>query len=267
MDAECYELYAVRYGRHERDSSANYIGGDPHDVSEPIDYFVWAIVGEQATYIVDTGFDDVVASKRGRDLISPVSEGLAALGVELNQIRDVIVTHMHFDHAGNLDLFPNARFHMQDAEMEYATGRCMCFPSMNAVFEVDQVVATVRAVFDGRVAFHNGDSSIAPGISVHRIGGHSKGLQCVRVNTKRGPVVLASDASHLYAHFQEGRIFPITYNVAEVMVGYETLRKLAPSDHHIIPGHDPLVLERYPTARPGLENWVARLDIDPVIST
>lgn len=261
---DCYELYAIRYGRHERNSPANYIGGDPHDIPEPIDYFVWAIVGERATYVVDTGFDAAVASKRGRTLISPVSEGLAAIGVSPEQIDDVIITHMHFDHAGNLDLFPNARFHLQEAEMEYATGRCMCFPEMNAVFEVDHVVSTVRAVFDGRVAFHNGDENIAPGMSVHRIGGHSKGLQCVRVNTKRGAVVLASDVSHLYAHFQQGRIFPITYNVAEVMIGYESLRKLATSDQHIIPGHDPAVLQHYPVARPGLENWVARLDVSPI---
>ena len=261
---DCYELYAIRYGRHERLSSANYLGGDLHDVSEPIDYFVWAIVGERATYIVDTGFDAAMAAKRGRELIAPVSEGLAAIGVALDQIQDVVITHMHYDHAGNLDLFPNARFHLQDAEMEYATGRCMCFPVMNAVFEVDHVVATVRAVFDGRVAFHDGDDAIAPGISVHRIGGHSKGLQCVRVNTKRGTVVLASDVSHLYAHFEQGRVFPITYNVGDVLVGYETLRKLATSDRHIIPGHDPAVLERYPAARRGLEDWVVRLDVEPV---
>jgi len=75
--------------------------------------------------------------------------------------------------------------------------------------------------------------------------------------------VLAADAAHLYAHLEEGRIFPTTYNIAEVLTGYETLNKLASSPRHIVPGHDPQVLERYPAARSGLEKWVVRLDVDP----
>jgi glyoxylase-like metal-dependent hydrolase (beta-lactamase superfamily II) len=85
----------------------------------------------------------------------------------------------------------------------------------------------------------------------------------VRVQTKRGSVVLASDASHLYAHFLEGRIFPITYSVADTLEGYATLRRLAESIDHIVPGHDPMVLQKYPAARPGLEDWVVRLDVAP----
>jgi hypothetical protein len=76
-------------------------------------------------------------------------------------------------------------------------------------------------------------------------------------------VVLASDTAHLYAHLESGRVFPITYNVGEVLDGYDTMKRLAGSMKHIVPGHDPLVLDRYPAARPGLEGWVARLDVDP----
>jgi glyoxylase-like metal-dependent hydrolase (beta-lactamase superfamily II) len=121
----------------------------------------------------------------------------------------------------------------------------------------------VRKVFAGRVTFHDGVDEIAPGITVHKIGGHSKGLQCVSVKTKRGPVVLASDTTHLYAHIEGGRVFPITYNVGEVLDGYETMKRLAGGVRNVIPGHDPLVLDRYPAAGPGLEGWVARLDVDP----
>jgi glyoxylase-like metal-dependent hydrolase (beta-lactamase superfamily II) len=124
-------------------------------------------------------------------------------------------------------------------------------------------VAMVRKVFDGRVMFHDGEDEIAPGVTVHHIGGHSKGLQSVRVQTERGAVVLASDASHLYAHFREGKVFPVTYNVADTLEGYQTLRRLAESENHIVPGHDPIVLTRYPAARPGLEDWVVRLDVRP----
>jgi len=83
------------------------------------------------------------------------------------------------------------------------------------------------------------------------------------VKTRRGHVVLASDASHLYSHFTEGRVFPITYSVADTLEGYTTLRKLAESPEHIVPGHDPEVLLRYPAAGTALDNWIVRLDVQP----
>jgi glyoxylase-like metal-dependent hydrolase (beta-lactamase superfamily II) len=110
------------------------------------------------------------------------------------------------------------------------------------------------------VVFHDGNDELAPGLTVHRIGGHSKGLQCLRVRTRRGHVVLAADATHLYAHITEGRVFPVTYSVAETLEGYSTIKRLADSPDHIIPGHDPQVLERYPAKGPGTENWIVRLD-------
>jgi glyoxylase-like metal-dependent hydrolase (beta-lactamase superfamily II) len=85
----------------------------------------------------------------------------------------------------------------------------------------------------------------------------------VRVKTRRGHVMLASDATHLYAHIEQGRVFPITYNVADALEGYATLKRLATSPRHVVPGHDPAVLARYPAARPGLEGWVVRLDAEP----
>jgi glyoxylase-like metal-dependent hydrolase (beta-lactamase superfamily II) len=193
-----------------------------------------------------------------------VADGLAALGVGVETVEQVIVTHLHYDHCGNHDLFPRARYHLQDEEMAYATGRCMCHATLRIPFEAEDVVAMLRKVFADRVRFHDGTWEMAPGITVHRIGGHSKGLQCVRVKTRRGHVVLASDASHLYAHVNDGKVFPVTYSVGDVLEGYETLKRLAESPDHIVPGHDPDVARRYPEARPGLGDDVVRLDVDPV---
>jgi hypothetical protein len=86
------------------------------------------------------------------------------------------------------------------------------------------------------------------------------------VKTRRGYVVLASDTAHLYPHLEGGRVFPITYNVGDVLEGYETLKKLATSINHIVPGHDPAVLDRYPAAKGGLEGWVVRLDAEPKVA-
>src|SRR5260221_13477313 len=131
----------------------------------------------------------------------------------------------------------------------------MCQAALRLPFEVDDVVAMVRKVFAGRVTFHDGEDEIVPGVTVHHIGGHSKGLQSVRVNTRRGQDVLAADAAHLYAHLESRRIFPITHNVTEVVERHETLKQLPSSPDHVVPGHDPLVLARYPAANARLEGW------------
>jgi glyoxylase-like metal-dependent hydrolase (beta-lactamase superfamily II) len=263
MSDDVYEVYAIHYGHHDRPAAENYIGGDPHDVLQPLDYFVWAIVGKAETVIVDTGFDETVGTRRKRQMVKPVREGLNAIGIDPENIETVIVSHLHYDHCGNYDLFPRARYHLQDREMEYATGRCMCHAQLRNSYEEDYIVAMVRKLYRGRVEYHDGTDEIAPGITVHLIGGHAKGLQCIRVKTRRGHVVLAADATHLYAHMEQGRVFPTTYNLQEVLEGYRTLKKLASSPAHIVPGHDPEVLARYPAAKQGLEGWIVRLDADP----
>ncbi len=262
-ESETYEIYAIKYAHHARNASENFLGGDPHDGPMPLDYYVWAIVNENRTILLDTGFTADMGRKRGREHLRSPADGLAMIGINPAKIEDVIISHMHFDHAGNLPLFPNARFHLQDSEMAFCTGRHMCHGVLQHSFAVEDVTAMVHRVFDGRVQFHDGESELASGITLHRVGGHTNGLQVTRVRTRRGWVVLASDASHLYANMEQGRPFPVVFSVGDMMEGFRTVSRLASTPDHIIPGHDPLVLERYPAARPGLEGIVARLDVDP----
>jgi glyoxylase-like metal-dependent hydrolase (beta-lactamase superfamily II) len=257
---ETYKVYAIKYAHHDRMSSANFIGGDSHDVPMPLSYFVWAVVGPSRTFIVDTGFDTVAAAERQRRITKPVELGLAAIGIDCNDVEDVIITHMHYDHAGNRSLFPKARYHVQDREMAYCTGRCMCHGALNHPFEPKDVTSMVQRVFEGRVAFHDGDSSITSGLSVHRVGGHTDGLQVVRVRTEQGMMVLASDASHLYANMEQDRPFPAVYHVGDMLEGYRRLYSLASDPKLVIPGHDPAVLERFPSESRELDGWVVRLD-------
>ncbi|CAN5422987.1 N-acyl homoserine lactonase family protein [soil metagenome] len=259
-----YEILAVRYGRFHRRSSENFFGGDSHDVAMPLDYYVWIIRGGGRAFVVDMGFAPDMALKRGRTILRPVGEGLSESGLNPDTVTDVIVSHMHYDHVGNIDLFPQARFHIQDMEMAYCTGRCMCHATVNAPFESSHVATMVHRVFEGRVSFHDGDSELAPGLTLHRVGGHSRGLQVIRVKTQRGFVVLASDAAHFYANMERGKPFPVFDTLASVLDGVERMRRLATSERHIVPGHDPLVLKRYPLAHQGLAD-VVRLDLDPLI--
>jgi glyoxylase-like metal-dependent hydrolase (beta-lactamase superfamily II) len=259
-----YELHAVKYAElNARKRSDLFVGGDPHDGRIDMDYFLWVAIGDKRVCVVDTGFGPEVAARRGRRYI----HSLAILGVHANDVEDVVITHMHFDHAGNFELFPNARFHLQDREMAFITGRQMTHAFMRAAYEVDDVVRMVRAVYGERVVFHDGDAVIAPGVEAHLVGGHTRGLQSVRVATARGDVVLASDSSHYYENFEEGRVFSIVDSAADVLEGYRRLMELAARRELIVPGHDPLVMRRYPASHERLEGVAVRLDVEPRSST
>jgi glyoxylase-like metal-dependent hydrolase (beta-lactamase superfamily II) len=263
MTPPAYEIFALRYGTHQdRVARANFISVDAHEAPMPLDYFVWAIRGAGRTIVVDTGMRaDSPALKPGRQVLAPVEAVLARVGVDHATVPDVVLTHLHYDHAGRLDLFPAAKFHVQDAEMAYCTGRCMCHDILRAPFAVEDVVAAVRFVHGGRMRVHDGTAEIAPGISLHLVGGHTGGLQVVRVPTARGWVVLASDATHYWANIRNRSPFPLVVDVARMLEGYETLEALADGPDHIIPGHDPAVLARFP-AVPGTVDAV-RVDLAP----
>jgi glyoxylase-like metal-dependent hydrolase (beta-lactamase superfamily II) len=257
-----HRIYAVRYGHLERTSDRNFLGGDDHASRMPLDYYVWVIKGDAHSIVVDTGFDLNQATSRGRTLTRPVAEGLAAIDVDSSDVMDVVITHMHYDHAGNMALFPRARFHVQDAEMAYCTGRAMTHRHLSAFFDAENVAEMVRRIFVGRVVFHAGDSVLCPGVTLHHLPGHTMGLQAVRVETGRGPVVLASDAIHFWANLERETPYPVVADVPQYLQSLLALRRLAPSIDHIIPGHDPEVLARFP-AEPGLHD-IVRLDLAPL---
>lgn len=263
MDLPAYELYALRYATVARRPQENFIAADPHDGPSTMDYFVWAIVGEGETIVVDTGFTAAAAERRRRTFLRCPAEALRSLGVDTQAVKDVVITHLHYDHAGNLDKFPAARFHLQEAELAFATGPCMCEPFLRHAYDVEDVVQMVRNVYANRVTFHRGDAELRPGISLHRIGGHTDGLQAVRVHTRRGWVVLASDASHYADNLKRRSPFPIVYHVGDMLRGFDRLRMLTDSDAHVIPGHDPGVLRNFPAWRPGHDEIVA-LHADPL---
>lgn len=262
-DLPQYELFAIRYATRAGRRQDHFIGGDPHDAPMPMDYYVWVAIGNGRTFVIDTGFTEPVAAKRGRTYLRCPVKTLLLLGVDPGEVADVIVTHLHYDHAGNFDGFPKAIFHVQEAEMNYATGRYMHYPRLSHSFEVEDVCALVRLNYNQRVLFYNSDGAPAPGITLHLAGGHTAGLQFASVHTRRGWVVLASDVSHFYENVEERRPFTSAFHVGQMLDGFEKLAAAAPSADHIVPGHDPLVMARYPAPSKELEGIAVRLDVAP----
>ncbi len=261
--AAMYEVFALRYAHFaERTQGANFIFPDDHAAAMPIDFYLWAIRGEGRVIVLDTGFDEAASRRRGRAWLRSPLDALRGIGINPAGVEDVVLSHMHWDHAGHWEAFPKARFHLQEAEMAYCTGRCMCHEPLRRAFDVEHVQTAVAHVFKERVAFHAGTAEIAPGISLHLVGGHSGGQQIVRVPTARGAVVLASDAAHFWANILKRNPFPLLHNLERMIEGWVTCEALADGPDHIIPGHDPEVLRRFPPV-PGQEGTV-RVDLPPI---
>ena len=256
-----WAVYAVKYAdRNARTRADSFIFDDNHDAPHAMDYFMWVLKKEGQTILVDTGYDHAEATARDRPIRLDPAKALAPLGLKPDDITQLIVTHLHYDHAGGLHLFPNATIHLQAAEMAYATGPCMCHDTLRMPFTADHVCEAVKRVYSGRAVFHNGDGEVAEGVTVHCIGGHSRGLQAVRVLTEVGWICLASDAAHFYENAFEKKPFPIVVDLENMLAGFDRLHDLASARELIIPGHDPLVRDLFPSFK---EDFISRLDRGP----
>lgn len=263
MTLPVYEAYAIKYGDRVGTRGKIFVHGDPHDAPLGMDYFVWVIRNAERIIVVDVGYGQAEGERRGRTFLRCPAESIKLVGGDPDTVEDVVITHMHYDHAGNLELFPKARFHIQDEEMSFVTGRAMTHKGLRHSFVLGDVQQMIAMLYGDRVIFHDGDEELAPGITLHHIPGHTRGLQAVRVHTKRGWVVLASDVAHYYESITDGTPFLTHENMFQMLEGFKRLRTLAADDQHIVPGHDPKVLQRYPAPSPELEGIVAKLDEAP----
>lgn len=262
MTEKLWQVHALKYSeRNGRTRADSFMFDDDHASPHDMDYFIWTLQCGDEIIVVDTGYDADEARRRGRPILRDPTEALKAMGINAQAVSTVIITHLHYDHAGTLEQFPNATFHLQAAEMAFATGPCMCEPVLQMPFTADHVCQMVQKVYSGRVKFHDGDGEVAPGITVHCTGGHSRGLQAVRVKTESGYLCLASDVSHYYENFIARKPFPIVVDLEDMHRGFDIIQSLATERSLIVPGHDPLVTKAFPAA--GASGFAWRLDMGP----
>lgn len=257
-----FAVFAIRFAH--RDASLrgeHFYRGDPcGDHPLPIDYFVWVAVSEQEVVLVDAGFTAGTAARRGgRDYLQSPMDTLRALGVDPAAVAHLVVTHLHYDHVGHISDFPAARVLLQRAEYEFWTSPMAQrgeYPHLTEPADLAYLTGQLHA---GRLQLVEGECTVVPGVTLHQVGGHTPGLQVVRVRTASGHVVLASDATHFYENIEADRPYSIVDHLPSMYAAFDTVRALADGDELVVPGHDPLVLERFPCAGEGLEGLAVRV--------
>jgi glyoxylase-like metal-dependent hydrolase (beta-lactamase superfamily II) len=264
-EAQEWQAWALRLGSAQRRAQDNFLSPGERTGEMRLDFTMWVVRNGDRVVVVDTGFDAEAGARRGRVLDRRPVDALGLLGIDAASVSTVVLTHLHYDHAGNLGDFPNAEIIVQARELAYVTGASMRHRALNHFFEVGDVVELVRRVYAGAVRVIDGDWALADGLHLHLIGGHTAGLQVVRVRTMRGWVVLASDAVHYYENFDQRNPFPAIVDLPGMLDGYDRLVDLSDGADHIVPGHDPLVFDRY-TAHDNT-NHVVALHVAPPDTT
>jgi glyoxylase-like metal-dependent hydrolase (beta-lactamase superfamily II) len=246
-----YKIHIMKYAERDVTSSVAFLG-DPHMAPMGMDYFMWALSNGEHTVVVDMGFTEQICRERERTWVADPAARLDAVGIDPAQVEHVIISHMHWDHVGNYALFPKATFYIQEDEMAFYTGRYVKYPSFRRSIVVEDVLSLVRFNYAGRIGFCRGSEDIVPGVKVHRVSGHTMGMQIVEVATASGTAVLASDASHYYRNYQEYLPFSTLHDIPGMLDGFELIRRLADREELIVPGHDPEVLKRIPLVEEGI---------------
>jgi glyoxylase-like metal-dependent hydrolase (beta-lactamase superfamily II) len=195
--------------------------------------------------VVDTGF----APERSAGRIPRLApaDGFALLGIDPARVERLVISHMHYDHIGNLNLFPQSRITIAARDYEFwARDPVARKPQFGHHTDWNGVELLRQAEAEGRLELIGHQTEIAPGVSALDVGGHSPGQLIFDVAGEDGMIALASDAIHYYDELDDERPFQIFSDLAGMYRGYERLRERVDGGAVLVPGHDPDVMERFP---------------------
>jgi glyoxylase-like metal-dependent hydrolase (beta-lactamase superfamily II) len=249
-ESDDYQVVIVRYGTRSTMRSEVYLNygvyGEP-DGPIGMDYFFWILRNRRRTICVDTGFSRPAGDKRGRTMLVDPAQAYADLGIAAADAPTVIVTHAHYDHIGNLALFPASKVVISQRELDFWTGPYARRAQFHHSAEDTELAALDAAQAAGRVEAFSGTARVAPGVEVIELGGHTPGQAIVRVQTSQGPVLLASDAVHYYEEYERDMPFAHVADLELMYAGFDSIRAMLNdgSVQHLVTGHDPGTLARF----------------------
>ena len=243
------EVLAIRFGTRtttRAESFLNYHLYNEPDAKIEIDYFFWVIRDASGTTLIDTGFAPAAGDRRRRTWWTTPAQALPTLGIDPVSVSTIVVTHAHWDHTGNLHQFPHAKIVISAAEYDFWTSPIAGRTQFAAHAEPDEIGYLRAANQEDRLTLIKGRHTLASGIELIEVGGHTPGQLIVSVITATGTVVLASDALHFYEEVERDRPFAIVADLPGMYRAYDVLTGLASQpDTWLVAGHDPLVRSRF----------------------
>ena len=247
-----YEIYALKYAGPFPRKLAMVLWNEGWDQDIEVNYYIWAIKGKNGeTIVVDAGCGNTLAAKRKlKNFVNPV-DVLARIGADASNVTKVIITHMHFDHMGGMEMFPQAfpkaTFYLQKKEYDFwAKHPFVKRPPFNRLADELAIQATAELEGTDRLVLICGDQKIMPGIEVLSAPGHTIGLQTVAVNTAKGTAIVASDCVHYHRAFRENNTSILITDLIAWIESYDKLRAKASSVDLVFPGHDMTMATDYP---------------------
>lgn len=246
-----YEIYAYKYGGPLYRKVAIVLWNSGWDEDGPINYYVWAIKAKNGeTIVVDTGSSPAQgAARKVPGFVNPV-EVLSRLDVTADSVSKVVITHMHWDHVGNIEgylqAFPKAKFYVQKREFDFCVKNPVSQRKPIAIL-FDPLASKVVGGMAGsdRLVIVDGDYNLAPGVDLLLAPGHTLGLQVVRVNTAKGPAVVGSDCAHVFRGYREDNPSCFIMDMPAWIQSFDKVKSKAAIDL-IFPGHDILMSENFP---------------------
>jgi glyoxylase-like metal-dependent hydrolase (beta-lactamase superfamily II) len=248
-----YEIYGIRYATLKDFSVAGLVAGADKSRKMDIAMYVWLIKGGGKNILFDCGFyrEKFIARWHPADFQKP-SEALERTGLKPEDITDVIISHIHWDHADGFDLFPKAKIWIQKEELEYYSGEAWQGKRGSGA-DAEDVLGLVKLNTEGKVGLVKGDAQeIIPGITCYIGGKHTYQSQYIGVKTTAGVVVLASDNVYLYENLEKHVPIAATLDADSNLKAQDRMKQLAVSEKFILPGHDPAVMKKFPEVAPGV---------------
>lgn len=242
------EVLAIRYGTWMTSMNACFADAEASGLpDEPLrmDYFFWLVRNGARTIVIDTGFRPATGARRGRTCILEPRRALARVGVDPSTVELVALTHLHYDHIGNLDLFPRAELVVDERELAHWSRPDAADDPFYGYVEKEEIAQVAAARAQGRARLATAEQELAPGVLLRRVGGHTAGQQIVTVQTQDALVVLTSDAVHFYLELERDWPFAVQHDIDEMRSAYSLLRRLQDEGAVLVAGHDPLVMQRF----------------------
>lgn len=251
-----YEIYAFQYATHLGVPKSIFVYGAGLDgaLLKNVAYSYWVIIGGGRRILFDTGFSSADIAKPGLVNFRSPKELLPAISIEPEGITDIVLSHMHWDHAGNVAAFPGAeKIWIQREEFEFTAGRGLQSALTFPYLRLPDVIEVLTANAAGRVELLEGEVGLFPGIDLYVVPrGHSYASQFMVVNTKSGKVVMAADSASTWENIETNMPGTIGIDLLQAADGIKRIKTFVKDSKDIIPGHESGVYSVYPLIAAGV---------------